>query len=110
MPDASVRRNLRRRTTCGRVLTLVSLCTATAVVAQTQVPPPLQSGAATAANSGSSTLAWMVGLACGVALMVGLKIDWRLLPTQGMTWLRLQRHAAAWAALGALSLAVILFY
>lgn len=59
---------------------------------------------------GGWTLAWVIGLLSGVALMVFTTFDWRNLPALALMWLRLQRRNAGWAMLSAASLAVIGFY
>lgn len=58
----------------------------------------------------SSTLAWIVGLACGVGLMVAIKVDWRDLPQQAWTWVRSQRLEMQWATFGFACLGIIHFY
>ena len=58
----------------------------------------------------TSWLAWVLGLVCGIVLMVLTTLDWRRLPELSMAWLRAQRRNAGWAALGVASLAVLAFY
>jgi hypothetical protein len=59
---------------------------------------------------GMSWLAWVLGLVCGIVLMVLTTADWRRLPELARLWLMRQRRNAGWVALGAASLAVLAFY
>ena len=56
------------------------------------------SGALAAAEApgtvGAWTIAWVVGLLSGVALMVFTTFDWRNLPVLARLWLRNQRRNA----------------
>lgn len=59
---------------------------------------------------GASTIAWIVGLLSGVALMVFTTIEWRNLPTLARFWLQRQRRNYGWAMLSVASIAVLTFY
>jgi hypothetical protein len=66
--------------------------------------------AAAEAASTSSTLAWIIGLGCGVALMGALKFDWRNLPRDVLTLVRRQRLDMQWGAFAVVCLGVIILY
>lgn len=74
------------------------------LAATATVPPAAQDGGVSA-----WTIAWAVGLVSGMVVTTLLKVDWRDLPQLVSIWLRRQRRHAWWAALGAVSLGVLIF-
>ena len=75
--------------------------------------PPADAAAVAADTSslfGASTIAWIVGLLSGVALMVFTTFDWRSLPALARFWLQRQRRNYGWAVLSVVSVAVLAFY
>jgi hypothetical protein len=65
---------------------------------------------AIASTTGSSWTGWIIGLACGVALMFAFDVDWRRLPERAQRFAVAVRRKSGWAAVAAGSLGVILFY
>jgi hypothetical protein len=66
--------------------------------------------AATEPASGTSAVAWILGVLSGVALMAAVKIDWQDLPYRTLVWVRRQRIDMQWAAFGAVCIGVLVLY
>lgn len=65
---------------------------------------------ATSLSSTAWPYGWVLGLVCGVALMIAFDIDWRSIPDRIRRVIAAVRRKAGWAAVGIGSLGVILFY
>jgi hypothetical protein len=54
--------------------------------------------------------AWVAGLVMGLALAWFTRIDWSSLPERLIVWMRQQRRRVAWAVLGSVCLAILLYF
>jgi hypothetical protein len=62
------------------------------------------------ASSASSPLGWMGGLMLGLALAWLYRIEWSAASARFGGWLKVQRRRLAWALLGSICLAVLLYF
>lgn len=53
---------------------------------------------------------WIVGVACGIALMIAFDLDWRRIPERAHAVVMATRRKAGWAVLAVGSIGVLVFY
>ncbi len=62
------------------------------------------------ASSATSSMGWMGGLMLGIALAWLYRIEWSAVSERLVGWLKVQRRRLAWALLGSIGAAILLYF